>query len=406
AHNRIRIREHGFLIREEQASNLPAGRCAAIPSSAFDYLSQLLAKEEARTVADEHHFFLSRTTWRGRDALKVRSHVGVLQTPCGACIEILPKAANSEGLDESSQVLVRMLHCLRSAPFRAGGEAQLQSQRMPLVEVFLGYFLREIDQLVKRGIRSDYLGEEENLRFLKGKLLLGKHLRANAVQQHRFFCSYDAYLLNRPENRLIRTALAKVLKLCRSRENERLARGLVFAFQDVPVSQDIAGDLARCRFNRGMAHYQNPLAWCRMILREEATVPASGSKRTISLLFPMEKVFEDYVARLLERTDSVHDLRCQAGSKWLVEAPRKKFQMRPDFLFWLDNQFVVGDAKWKLADQDAQDGKFGVSQADLYQLYAYGHKYLRDRKGRLFIFYPETFAFHERQNLEYEPGLN
>jgi 5-methylcytosine-specific restriction enzyme subunit McrC len=66
-----------------------------------------------------------------------------------------------------------------------------------------------VDFLVKRGIRSDYVRQEDNLAFLKGKMLVSEQIKHNSVRQDRFFVEYDSFEVNRPENRLIKSSLQK-----------------------------------------------------------------------------------------------------------------------------------------------------------------------------------------------------
>jgi len=72
------------------------------------------------------------------------------------------------------------------------------------------------------------------------------------------------------------------------------------------------------------------------------------------------------------------------------------FQLRPDFLLLEDGATTVLDAKWKRLDgsKGNSEDKYGLSQADFYQLYAYGQKYLGGR-GRLVLLYPRTATFRE-----------
>ncbi len=396
------LREYDYILPGEGADLIDSGGriCVRIPGSAFHQLDRLLARDEARVNSDDHAFFLRRTSWQGRHAFQVRNYVGVLQTRCGTQIEILPKAGGDEG--ESRGMLVAMLRRLRNSPFRLGGDAVLHKAPMHLMEVFIGYFLREVNQLVKRGIRSDYVTREENIQFLKGKLLVGRHVRANAVQQQRFYCAHDEFLPDRAENRLIHRALLKVMRLARAEENQRLCRELLFIFQDVPPSRDVARDFSLCRFNRATVHYRHAMEWCRMILEEESSVPSPGRTETISVLFPMERVFEDYVGWMLAHAPGVSRLRMQASGRWLLEEPRR-FSMRPDFLFFSSGEKTVGDAKWKLIDPGADDGKCGVSQADLYQLYAYGKKY---GANRLRLFYPATEDFREPIDWKFDEAMS
>lgn len=55
---------------------------------------------------------------------------------------------------------------------------------------------------------------------------------------------------------------------------------------------------------------------------------------------------------------------------------------------------VVLDTKWKVLNQDKNNGteKYGLSQADFYQMFAYGQKYLKGR-GEMFLLYPQTEKF-------------
>jgi 5-methylcytosine-specific restriction enzyme subunit McrC len=50
------------------------------------------------------------------------------------------------------------------------------------------------------------------------------------------------------------------------------------------------------------------------------------------------------------------------------------------------------DTKWKLLDGAAKDDKYGLSQQDFYQMFAYGHKYLNGR-GTLVLIYPAWDKF-------------
>ena len=73
------------------------------------------------------------------------------------------------------------------------------------------------------------------------------------------------------------------------------------------------------------------------------------------------------------------------------------FQLRPDLVI-LDSArpIIILDTKWKLIDaaQDNSLKKYGINQADFYQLFAYGEKYLSG-SGDLFLIYPSHTAFSE-----------
>ena len=398
----VTLREYDYLIIGDIKMKPIEGRkrrAHHIGDDAFKYLSRMLAKEENKENSDDHGLFLKRCSWtNGKPAFQVQSYVGVLQTPCGTQIEILPKISDSsdDGDEQSRKTLLRMLRYLKKANFKLGGDAHLHKSPMHLLELFMLYFLREVNILVKRGIRSDYVTKEENQAFLKGKLLVKEQVRVNAVQQQRFFCAYDEYEPNRPENRLIHAALVKVSKLSRRNAKiQRLCRELMFVFADVPISQNIRQDFSKCKSNRAMTHYQHPLEWCRLILNEESTVPSAGVTQTISILFPMEKIFEDYVAAMLSKSlqKDGYIVKTQVQQQYLCKdilKRKNKFQLRPDILITKADQCWVADTKWKTINQHEENKNYGISQSDMYQLYAYGHKY---RCKGLFLIYPKTMEF-------------
>jgi 5-methylcytosine-specific restriction enzyme subunit McrC len=338
--------------------------------------------------------------FKGRRALQVQNHVGVLQTPSGTQIEILPKIYSGHGqeLGESQvrNILTRMLGYLRNSPFRQSNQALLADVSIPLIEVFVSYFLDQVNKLVKRGIRSDYVATRDNLSFLKGKLLVANQIRQNLVNQSRFYVEYDEFQVNRPENRLIRSALEKISSIIVKSNKLRLCRELLFAFDDVPLSIDIRNDLGRCSKDRSMGYYQHVLDWCRIILLDQSPMGTTGATRSISLLFPMERIFEDYVAARLRASYSDWHIRTQARDHHLLtQKGKKQFLMKPDLLLSKDDIKVVADTKWKLLGQDSSTSIHkSIGQADLYQMFAYGEKYLHEQKLKeVYLIYPKSEIF-------------
>lgn len=145
-----------------------------------------------------------------------------------------------------------------------------------------------------------------------------------------------------------------------------------------------------------MDHYTEPLEWARLLLTGHSPVTGVGSHHASSLLFPMEALFEAYVAKhIRKQLVPTHQLRVQHSSRHLLHhAGKKMFRMRPDLLVAKSNTNVlVADTKWKLIDATADArAKYWLSQADLYQMYAYGHSFF-DLGGDLLMIFPETDDF-------------
>lgn len=368
-----------------------------VPPGVFGWLEmQCLRASEAGGAA-----WLQRTQRRGRPAIQVTSYVGVIRAPDGYQIEVLPKVGRVAGgkAEDARKLLIDMLRCLPGFRHIQTFNAHLAAARMPLLEVFVREFLLAVERVVKRGLRSDYTVQQDNVPALRGKLLFAANLRQNLCRADRFFTEHDTFSSNRPENRLLHAALRRVLVLCASQPNQQLARELGNVFADVPASTRVAQDFQQIRMDRGMGCYADALAWARIILEDESPLTGAGAYRAPSLLFPMEAVFEAFVTRHLGR-NLVPPLVLQSqacGHHLVNHRSQSWFWLKPDLLVRDgSNTRVVLDTKWKLLDHTRANGteKYSLSQADFYQLYAYGQTYL-DGTGDLVLVYPKTDSFTE-----------
>ena len=363
-----------------------------VPVRVFTWLeSQCLSGESADTR------WLRITKQHGRRALQVTGYVGVIRAPCGYQIEVLPKIGKATDAETARGLLIQMLACLGEFRHILTDDAHLLSKRMPLFDVFIRHFICTVEALVRRGVRGGYVAQQNQLAFLRGKLLVSVQIRSNAVRRDRFMAEFDDFVQDRPENRLVRAALRRTLSLCRSEDLRRRARELCFVFHDIPESLDVARDLRMVRIERDMSRYEQPLAWARLILQGMSPLTGSGEHLAPSLLFPMEALFEAYVAKHLGKqlADGYH-LKAQARSQYLtLHLDRPWFQMKPDLLIQdaTGNRQVL-DTKWKLIDAQLanRQTKYQLSQSDFYQLYAYGHHYLKG-DGDVVLIYPKTDDF-------------
>lgn len=392
--NGITIYEFDALVAAESDAG-DADGLHRIPDQVYGWLEdQCFRAAEAGEAA-----WLRLTQRRGRRVVQVTSFVGVIRAPDGFQIEVLPKVGKAigGGAKEARQLLIEMLCCLQGFRHVQTDSAQISATRMPLLEVFIAEFLSTVERIVKSGLRSDYSSRQDNLFALRGKLLMASHLRQNLYRADRFFTEHDEFSTNRPENRLLHATLRRVLMLSASQANQQLARELQFVFSEVPASTQPLIDFQRVRLDRGMGYYADALAWARLILDEESPLTGTGGHRAPSLLFPMEAVFEAFVAKHLARQlTRPLVLKTQARSHHLVRHREQNwFQLKPDLLIRKANHdAIVLDTKWKLLDATKKNGaeKYQLSQADFYQLYAYGLHYLNGT-GDIVLIYPKTDQF-------------
>jgi 5-methylcytosine-specific restriction enzyme subunit McrC len=336
-------------------------------------------------------------------------------SPDGLQIEVLPKIGRrNASIEEARALLLRMLRCLQDFPYFESGPASLNLAKLPLLEVFIHQFLQAVSIVIKRGIRSDYCRQEGNLPALRGKLLSAQHLKQNLVRKERLNTAYDEFVPDRPENRLVRAALDRVLRWSRTHANQRLAREQVFTFDEIKPSDNIPSDFQKVRLDRGMHYYQAALNWAKLILDNQSPLTGVGGAEAISLMFPMAKLFEAYVGKHLQknlksdfifhRTPKYHYLTRHYH--------RDIFRLEPDYLIYHtkenSQQTLVMDAKWKLLNSQDTSNNYGISRGDFFQLFAYSQFYVvGENNSALVLIYPKTdefdkplmsFQFKSRQN--------
>ncbi|MCO8068825.1 McrC family protein [Acinetobacter schindleri] len=381
------VREYAFISAAYEGcpeSNLDH---AYITQSAFEHLCELSASFSRHGTKV---FELA-----GRRKLKLDQYVGVIETPCGTRIEILPKHIELNGVDDQEiiqqerKLLQKMLSVSLHLPFRETGAANLNRFRQPLHEWIISQFLSSFERLVQRGLRFDYNRIQEAQKFLRGQLQHVKYMRQPPTKKHIFPIEHDVYEINRPENRLIRTALEVVCKKTKDASNWKLAQELRLMTNEIPRSQKIQQDFRQWQSGRLLALYAEIQPWTELILGEYMPVSTKGEWRGMSLLFPMEKLFEYYVAYHLRRNLPDCKVSTQHATEHICEQQKSKiFKLKPDiFIERSKAKSIVMDTKWKLIDQNDRGGRYGLKDSDIQQMFAYSHYYL-DHESEVILVYP------------------
>lgn len=383
-----------FIVREYAFISAAYAGCpesnldhAYITQSAFEHLCELSASFSRHGTK----FF----ELAGRRKLKLDQYVGVIETPCGTRIEILPKHIELNGVDDQEiiqqerKLLQKMLSVSLHLPFRETGAANLNRFRQPLHEWIISQFLSSFERLVQRGLRFDYNRIQEAQKFLRGQLQHVKYMRQPPTKKHIFPIEHDVYEINRPENRLIRTALEVVCKKTKDASNWKLAQELRLMTNEIPRSQKIQQDFRQWQSGRLLALYAEIQPWTELILGEYMPVSTKGEWRGMSLLFPMEKLFEYYVAYHLRRNLPDCKVSTQHATEHICEQQKSKiFKIKPDiFIERSKAKSIVMDTKWKLIDQNDRGGRYGLKDSDIQQMFAYSHYYL-DHESEVILVYP------------------
>lgn len=318
----------------------------------------------------------------GRKGLRARGVVGVIATP-GCQLEILPKieGGGEVGIPDATlrHRLIHMLAVAHDLPIEAGAMTQLGWQRDTVLELLIRLFCTKLADAVRRGIPRHYIAHDDDLPALRGRLNVMRQFSALAVAPQKLACRFDALSPDIAFNQVMRAAVTKLSKLTEAPDNQRTLRELGFVYADVTEVPPTALPWNRIILDRTNRRWQDLLSLARLFLSDRHQQTSAGVIDGHALLFEMNVLFEQYVARTLSRALAGTDLRvsAQGGHRdCLYEGDRGRFRTRPDLIIRQDERIVlIIDTKWKRVTPRIDDPKQGVSQADVYQLMAYGQLY-------------------------------
>ncbi len=410
----IEVKEYDSIICKKEYAGVGNFKC--IEKKDFDALVTFIQEYVGdKNNSDALEFMRVGINPKIHDyAVSINNYVGLIQLKDGFQIQILPKIDFIEEEDHKNEatkkLFLKMLRSMKDFPCKVFNDASLKVDRMNLYEIFTNMYIQETRQLVKRGLRSAYAEQEDNLNCFKGKLLINQHIKANLAHKERFYVVYDEYNLNRTENRLIKSTLEKLQKLTSSAENAKEIRQILVSFELVEPSINYEMDFAKVIIDRSTKDYTNLMKWSRVFLMNNSFTTFSGSTTSRALLFPMESVYESYVAREMKKVfiQFGWDVSSQDKGHYLFVEPKRQFAIHPDIVLRRGERTVVLDTKWKKLIP-SERANYGISQVDMYQMYAYSKKYKRegtDTCPDVWLLYPINREMRGHTPIEFNSGDN
>ncbi|RXJ91684.1 restriction endonuclease [Arcobacter sp. CECT 8983] len=379
---------------------------------AFEELISFIETNSALNGDIDKAFSIYRKS--GKQYIQVKNYVGIIETKNKTVIEILPKIYLSNDKDEikkTKDIFLKMLKELKNSPFISISDADLQTKKdFPMLEIFISSFLIECERLIKY-LKLNYIKKSENLKFIKGKIEITNQIKHNSINKSNFFVNYDKYDLNIPQNKLIVSTLYKIINISISHKNISKASKLLKNLPSIETSKNITRDFQlSLNSNRLFKSYEKALNWAEVFLLNKSFTNFSGDSINQAILYPMERIFEDYICSLLKKFTIGNTIKLQDKSYYLVDKHKNKgkFLLKPDAILSKKESLIIFDTKWKLLNSKSNSKNYNIKSADMYQLYAYGKKYSLNSQiePKLKLIYPKNINFIDKlDNFIYDGDL-
>lgn len=291
-------------------------------------------------------------------------------------IRIIPKIYKKDepGIWKNITTCIHFAHGYSSAKILEYQKIPFEDEDIILPDYLIWALTFECDTLLKKGLLKSYVVRDDNLHYLRGKLILKNQFLNDVQKKVQFFCEYDELEYDNIENRIILYTLILSERIAMSSELKKNIFRLIQQFsglvQKVPISVlDIKRTMKS--YTRQNIHYEDSHTICKLLLENTGISDFYHKDTPFSIPFfvNMNTIFEEFVTRLFDTYHS-DDVTPQSVQKaWEIDDDSGK-TMRPDIILRnnIEHSLTIIDIKYK--------EKLDLS--DLYQIGFYIHEY-RDK---------------------------
>lgn len=335
---------------------------------------------------------LDRELDKRNETIGVRAfqYVGVIHVDKTLSIEILPKMyrPTDTSVDErrtSIDNLFFMLDYCGQINLPHSTASQLNRTRGSFFETLIYLFASDLMDCIQNSAHHEYIEHEENLPYIKGKLLLSQHLKYNAINQSNFYLRSDEFTTDNQLNRVLKYVSKMLLAATNNHRNRVLLGQIVSIFDDVSDARITLQNAEKIQLTRLNIRFDQSLKLSKLFLSSQSLQLNASNYDSFTFLIDMNTLFEEFIATALSKAvnkygDAEVHIKTQGPLKYFVERTQHDDRgislMKPDIsVLRHDTVVSIIDTKYKLL---AEDRKLGVSEKDLYQMYAYAKKYKTD----------------------------
>lgn len=294
-------------------------------------------------------------------------------------------------LARARRALLRLLQSGGELPISPINAAPQGADELPLLDLFIRGFLREVLRVAKGGLLTRYIEITDDQSVLRGRAHLTESERLAARRPGLWRCTRDDLSVDNPYNQTLLAAVECCRPHLRRGATERLWLEARAFFGEVSIVRMGPEAVDRLKQGRESARYREALRWARMLLALLTPTLAAGASMAPALLFNMQSLFERWVAHH-EDTNATEGVTVQRKGAMRLLATiglggpsagppqgsglRGVFRQMPDVLLWphaadrkRDAPESVVDAKWKWLEPARSD--WGVEESDARQVLGY-----------------------------------
>ena len=365
--------------------------------------SKLKKYIENNNLEDGYEFF--KIT---KDSIIPQNFVGTIPLD-DIQIEILPKIPLVENdIEAEKNRFLEILENINYFKAKFLNNSKIAITDTSILEIFIHLFIKEVEEIIEKGLLYRYINKSENINIFKGKLDISNHIRYNFLHKEKFFMKFDEFSINSLENSIIKLTIQKLKKISVNSKNKDNLNKISHHLESISILPNSIESLKYITFDRTNDYYKNAIQWAKIFLNNQSSSIFSITNGEVAtMLFSMETIFENYIGNKLisiikeksyeDLIIKVQDNSCSVFSTTTLNDTKINniFKIKPDIIIKNKNskEIFILDTKWKILNK--LDNKFKISTEDIYQILSYVKIYSNKYKDtytceKAYLIYPST----------------
>ena len=251
---------------------------------------------------------------------------------------------------------------------------------------------------VKKGIYRNFIYEENELKYVKGKININQSIKNNYSISKKIVCEYDEFSENILLNRIIKTTifyLIKSNKVGNSTKQELKKLSIYFRNSQIIEISNIKWNAIR--FNKNNQYYKASIDICKLILNGLIVSDSVGNNLFKEFLDDtnVSAIYENFLKAYFKK--HFPELKAKSNILYLTEENTSIYSfiptMKTDITLEYENRKLIIDAKFY--SSILSNSKYGtkiISSANIYQILAYVDNQDYYKKGNVYgmLLYAQT----------------
>ena len=230
------------------------------------------------------------------------------------------------------------------------------------MEIIIKNFLETTQKLIHHGLYRSYVEHQEDVSFLRGKLIMKQQILNDLKFNMKFNCEFDEFTSNNLENQIILSTLKLCKSLTKLPHKKKLIQKLIHQIDSqIDDKQITIQDFRKISYTRLNIRYEKPHNLAKIIIKNIGMQNLNYQKTKFIIPFfaKMYDVWELFLENLFEHyydNDNKLKIKSQGQHEAWFKDGKKNASIQPDIIIKnKDNEILsIIDAKYMHEIKDGE----------------------------------------------------